>query len=99
MRGDTIEMKMDEYIFGLPTLTLPAGSYVFHIQNLGFEGHNLEILRGDTLITKLEDDLSPARMAFLEVTFEPGEYVLVCTIAGHDGKGMVETMTIVPADP
>jgi len=92
-------MKMDEYIFGLPSLNFPAGEYVFQIQNLGFEGHNLEILRGDSLVTKLEHDLSPAATAFLEVNLVPGEYELVCTVAGHDGKGMRETLTVVEVDP
>jgi hypothetical protein len=100
IRGDTVEMKMDEYLFGLPSLTLPAGRVVFQIQNLGFEGHNVEILRGDSVVAKLEHDLSPAQTAFLEVELEPGEYQLLCTVAGHDGKGMLETLTIVPApDP
>jgi uncharacterized cupredoxin-like copper-binding protein len=99
MRGDTVELKMDEYIFGLPSLTLPAGRLVFQMQNLGFESHNIEIRRGDSLVAKTDEDLRPAQTRFLEVVLEPGEYQLICTIAGHDGKGMLETITVVEPDP
>jgi hypothetical protein len=98
IRGDTVELKMDEYIFGFPSDTLPAGRVVFQIQNLGFEGHNLEIHRGDSLIVKLEHDMSPAETQFLEVTLEPGDYEFICTVAGHDGKGMRETITFIAGD-
>ncbi|MEX1256678.1 MAG: hypothetical protein WEG36_03560 [Gemmatimonadota bacterium] len=98
VRGDTVEVKMDEYIFGFAVDTIPAGRVVFHIQNLGFEHHNLDFHLGDSVVYEMDEDIDPAQYRFLELTLEPGEYEVICTIAGHDGKGMVETLVVVARD-
>jgi plastocyanin len=98
VRGDTVEVRMDEYFFAFAADTVPAGRIVLHIQNLGFEFHNLEFHQGDSIVYKMDNDMNPAQYRFVELNLEAGDYEVICTITGHDGKGMVQTLTVVPRE-
>jgi uncharacterized cupredoxin-like copper-binding protein len=98
IRGDTVEVRMDEYLFAFPTLTLPAGRIVFKVQNLGFEYHNLEISQDHSILWRFDRDLAPGQIGFLDVTLEPGEYYIICAVSGHDDKGMTANLTVVDGD-
>lgn len=91
IRGDTVVIGMDEYIIDVPS-TLPAGRHVFRVENLGFEEHNLEVHR-DSLLYDLRP-LNPRATGHLEVELEPGTYRLICTVSGHEGRGMSEEITV-----
>lgn len=97
MRGDTVPVYMDEYFIDMP-LTLPAGSLYFRVRNAGFEEHNFEILQNDSLLWSFESPLNPAQERTLEVILEPGEYDVLCTVSGHEGRGMQEVLTVTPPD-
>lgn len=97
VQGDTIFVYMDEYFIDMP-LTLPPGDVVFEVRNAGFEEHNFELLRNDSLLYSFEDPLNPAQTRSLEVTLEPGEYDVLCTVSGHEGRGMQEVLTVTEGD-
>ncbi|MDX1567107.1 MAG: hypothetical protein R3223_04850 [Longimicrobiales bacterium] len=94
LRGDTVLVSMDEYFIELPD-TVPAGSLHFRVRNAGFEEHNFEILRNDTLLWAFDNPLNPAQSGVLDVTLEPGEYAILCTVSGHEGRGMQEVLTVI----
>lgn len=85
---------MDEYFIELPD-TVPAGSLHFRVRNAGFEEHNFEILRNDSLLWAFDNPLNPAQSGVLDVTLEPGEYDILCTVSGHEGRGMQEVLTVI----
>lgn len=91
VRGDTVVIGMDEYLIDVPR-TLPPGSLVFRVENLGFEEHNLEVHR-DSLLWDLRP-LNPRETGFLDVALEPGRYRLICTVSGHEGRGMSEAVRV-----
>lgn len=98
MQGDTVLVYMDEYFIDMPA-TVPAGSLSFRIRNAGFEEHNFEILRNDTLLWSFDNPLNPAQTRTLDVTLEPGEYDVLCTVSGHEGRGMQEVLTVTETEP
>ena len=88
---------MDEYVIVMP-LTVPAGSLSFRVRNVGFEEHNFEILQNDSLLWSFDSALNPAEELTLDVVLEPGEYDVLCTVSGHEGRGMQEVLTVTPRD-
>lgn len=98
LRGDTVEVMADEYVFGFASLELPEGDVVFEVRNVGHEYHNLVILQGDSIVFFPDQDVVPAQTATFATTLAPGEYYVVCTIAGHEDRGMHEVLTITPAN-
>lgn len=93
LRGDTVEVHMDEYTITMPD-TLPARPLVFLVRNMGFEEHNFEILLDDELLWEFDRPLNPRQSQEMEVELEPGTYRVVCTVSGHDGRGMVRDLHV-----
>lgn len=82
-----------EFKYEPSTLTVPAGSVTFAVRNTGNIEHEFEIFKGDTVIDEIEG-LVPGLIKELTVTLEPGEYVYVCKLAGHEEQGMKGTLTV-----
>lgn len=97
IRGDTVVVEMDEYLIDVPD-TLPAGRLVLEVRNMGFEEHNLEVHR-DSLLFESGRPLNPRETRILEVELEPGAYRLICTVSGHEGRGMSTGLTVVEGRP
>lgn len=97
MRGDTVVVEMDEYVIDAPD-TLPAGRLVLEVRNMGFEEHNLEVHR-DSLLFESGRPLNPRETRIMEVVLDPGPHRLVCTVSGHEGRGMIRALTVVEAPP
>lgn len=97
MRGDTVVVEMDEYLIDLPD-TLPAGRLVFEVRNMGFEEHNLEVHR-DSLLFESGRPLNPRETRRMEVVLEPGSYRVICTVSGHEGRGMTTGLAVVERRP
>ena len=97
MRGDTVVVEMDEYVIDAPD-TLPAGRLVLEVRNMGFEEHNLEVHR-DSLLFESGRPLNPRETRLMEVVLDPGPHRLVCTVSGHEGRGMTRPLTVVEGPP
>lgn len=98
VRGDTVEVLADEYVFGFATLTVPEGRVVFELENRGAEYHNLVIMQGDSVVFFPDEDAVPDQTVAYETTLAAGEYHVVCTIVGHEDRGMHEVLTVTPAE-
>ena len=82
-----------EFKYEPATLSVPAGSVTFAVRNTGNIEHEFEIFKGDTVIDEIEG-LVPGLTKELTVTLEPGEYVYVCKLAGHEEQGMKGALTV-----
>lgn len=68
------------------------------IRNAGSEEHNFEILVDDSLLWSFDNPLNPAQERSLDVVLEPGEYDVLCTVSGHEGRGMQALLTVAPPE-
>ena len=91
--GGPIDVAASEFAFTPSTLAIDAGQVTFHVRNTGALEHEFEILRGETVIDEIEG-LVPGLERDLALTLEPGEYVYVCRLAGHEESGMKGTLTV-----
>jgi len=96
LHGDTLVVNLDDFYFLVPD-TLPAGDLILVARNVGVEYHNFEVYRDEELIWSFDSDVPPLRTEEAILSLEPGEYSLLCTVSGHDGKGMFAHLTVVEA--
>lgn len=95
LRVDTIDVVLDDYVFGMPA-TLPSGEITLRISNEGVEEHDLMFTRalGDSVIWRLPSRLGSGGVTTQTLSMEPGSYQVVCDFAGHVGRGMITTITV-----
>ncbi|MGB8360853.1 MAG: cupredoxin domain-containing protein [Acidimicrobiia bacterium] len=93
----------------LDSATVPSGRVSFEITNEGNAVHEFEIFTGRAddltvennvavtasldLIDEVED-IVPGMSLTLDVTLEPGEYVIICNLPGHVTNGMVVDLDV-----
>jgi len=93
----------------LDSATVPSGEVSFEIANEGNAAHEFEIFRGRAedltvennvavtgsldLIDEVED-IVPGMTLTLDVTLQPGQYVIICNLPGHVTNGMVTELTV-----
>lgn len=93
--SDTVSVTLDDYSIDVPAL-LPPGRTVFRVTNRGREVHNFLVDRNGSR-TGIDDGVEPGGTAHVTVDLEPGTYAVLCTVAGHDTRGMRETIEVPPA--
>ena len=91
-----IVVTATEFKFDPSTITATAGDVTFTVTNAGTVEHEFEIFKGDAVVDEVEG-LVPGLTRELSVALDPGEYVYVCKLAGHDAVGMRGTLTVTAA--
>jgi iron uptake system component EfeO len=91
--GGPIGVDAKEFAFTPSTVAVEAGDVTFHVRNGGAVEHEFEILKGETVIDEIEG-LVPGLERDLTVTLDPGEYIYVCRLPGHEEAGMKGTLTV-----
>ena len=75
----------------------------FEAQNVGSVDHQLAIWKGGAVegdnvvggdLVGQTDIIQAGQSATLEVTLEPGDYILVCPVPGHTGFGMHASFSV-----
>jgi uncharacterized cupredoxin-like copper-binding protein len=83
-----------DFAIDLSETELAAGTTTFEVSNDGGATHDLvvETVEGtDVGATKI---LSPGTSGTVEVTLEPGTYVVYCSVGNHRGMGMELEITV-----
>ena len=88
-----IAVEAKEYQFTPSTITVPAGSVMFSIKNVGSQEHEFEIFKGDQVVDEVEA-IVPGLTKDATVTLQAGDYTFVCKLNGHDQLGMKGTLTV-----
>jgi plastocyanin len=93
-----VNVEMSEFKFTPASVTVDRGG-TLDVSNAGAITHNLTIERGPDAKTDTEDlaatsTFGKGESEQLEVDVARGTYVLVCTVPGHRGAGMVGKITV-----
>jgi iron uptake system component EfeO len=88
-----IAVEAKEYQFTPSAITVPAGSVTFSIRNAGTQEHEFEIFKGDQVVDEVEG-MVPGLTKEATVTLQPGDYIFMCKLNGHDQLGMKGTLTV-----
>lgn len=88
-QSTNLEVELTEFSID-GQLSAPAGEVVLNVFNNGSIEHNLAI-RGTDYKSK---DLNSRGLDIVTADLAPGIYEVYCTIAGHEGSGMVNELVI-----
>lgn len=105
LAGESITLVMTEWGFGGaqrggPTIEIPAGKEVeITLINEGVNFHSFQVITKDGVkVAGLDkDDViggGETRVVKIKID-EPGEYLYICPVAGHQEKGMEGTLVVV----
>jgi hypothetical protein len=68
---------------------VPTGRVKLNVRNFGEDGHDLAIRASSGRVLGSIPELRPGRSGTLTVRLrEPGRYLVFCSLAGHEAKGM-----------
>lgn len=71
------------------------GALKFTIRNYGEDVHDLVVRHAGKRVGGLKDIVKPGGVASLRLTLRrPGRYLLVCTVADHEARGMRATLRV-----
>lgn len=87
--ADTVVVAEDVAFVDPPT-SLAAGTHILGIDNQGEARHDLAI-EGDIGLVAVADG---GDQAAGEVTLEPGDYTVYCSVPGHRSAGMAFDLTV-----
>jgi iron uptake system component EfeO len=85
--GTRIDLIATEFAFDPDTVRVPPGPVTFQVDNRGVIEHELKVYDGDRLLGEARN-IRAGSSARLDVTVEPGTYLLTCRIPGHEEAGM-----------
>jgi plastocyanin len=86
-----VTVVADDMHFVEPPSTLPAGTTIVAIDNVGDAPHDLTFEGVDGAAVGARGGQAEAG----EVTLEPGTYTVYCSVSGHREAGMEFTVTVV----
>jgi plastocyanin len=75
-------------------LSVAGPSVVFDVTNDGPTPHNFSVRTSDGEVVLATEDLAVGATETLSGTLEPGDYVIFCSLAGHESLGMSGTLTV-----
>ena len=83
-----------EYRIGTSRDKAPAGVLVAQLKNNGQDDHDLAVRDKRGLIIASTGVVTHGALGRLRVRLRPGRYVLVCTIADHEARGMRTVLVV-----
>jgi len=92
----TVDVQLSEYLIDLPE-QLPSGNLTFLVKNAGNENHNFEII-GRGVDQQLLKDLIPNETGTLKLNLPSGDYVVLCPVDDHKGRGMHRVIRVGQSD-
>lgn len=89
--GDTFTFVAEDIAWADHPSELPAGDVTLELDNQGGAPHDITIEElGDETVA----EAAGGETASGDVTLEPGEYTVYCSVPGHRGAGMETTVTV-----
>ncbi len=93
--AQTVQFKETEYTLAPATLTLKAGTYTFHVQNVGQFPHDLHVAASaDGTEVGSSSVINAGQSTSFSVTLRSGSYTMWCALDAHRSLGMQGTITV-----
>jgi uncharacterized cupredoxin-like copper-binding protein len=74
---------------------VPRGSVRFYVHNFGEDPHDLQVRGPQGFVSATLPEVAPGGNGVLRAKLaRPGRYTLVCTLPGHEAKGMRATIRV-----
>ena len=83
-----------EYRLGTSRAQAPAGVLVAQLKNNGQDDHDLAVRTARGKIIASTGVVRHGALGQLRVRLQPGRYVLVCTLADHEARGMRSVLVV-----
>jgi plastocyanin len=90
-----VQVTAQEYSFTLSRPEVPAGKVIVEFVNRGQDEHNLHAVEspGGVEAGALPNTV-PGAHPQLSLNIRPGSYTLLCSLPGHEAKGMKATLIV-----
>lgn len=84
-----------EYAIAVYRPRVRPGRLKLNVRNLGEDVHDLVVKRAGKRVGGLTTVIKPGASATLRLSLRaPGRYLLVCTVADHERRGMKATLVV-----
>jgi hypothetical protein len=83
-----------EYRLGTSRASAPAGVLVAQLKNNGEDDHDLAVRNRRGRVVATTGVVHHGGLGRLRVRLKPGRYVLLCTIADHEARGMRAVLVV-----
>jgi hypothetical protein len=85
-----------EFRIGASRSKAPAGVLIAQLKNNGQDDHDLAVRNAHGRIVASTGVVRHGALGKLRVRLRPGRYVLVCTLADHEARGMRAVLVVRP---
>jgi hypothetical protein len=83
-----------EFRLGASRHKAPAGVLIAELKNNGQDDHDLAVRNAQGKIVAKSGVVGHGALGRLRVRLRPGRYVLVCTLADHEARGMRSVLVV-----
>ena len=90
-----VQVVAQEFRYSLSRTTVRAGRVIVELVNRGEDTHDLDLRRVGGTRTFHFPSVQPGQVVDRELKLVPGRYVLWCTIANHQERGMHAVLRVV----
>jgi plastocyanin len=91
---DPIAISVADFMIDPEDLTADGPSVTFEVTNDGPTPHNFTVRNEAGEVVAATADLSAGESETLEAELPPGDYTILCALAGHESLGMRGTLTV-----
>jgi plastocyanin len=92
--ADVLAVSVADFMIDPSALEVVGPTVTIEVINDGPTPHNLTIRTPEGDVVAGTDDLSAGDTETITADLEPGEYVIFCSLSGHESLGMSGTLTV-----
>ena len=92
--ADALTVNLMDFMIDPSDLVATGPTVTFEVTSDGPTPHNLTILDAAVEVVMATADLSAGDTETITADLEPGDYTILCSLAGHESLGMSGTLTV-----
>jgi plastocyanin len=92
--ADAMAVNLMDFMIEPSDLEATGPTVTFDVASDGPTPHNLTVLDDSGEVVMATADLSAGNSETITADLEPGDYTILCSLAGHESLGMSGTLTV-----